>query len=35
MSTAIKEAPVAEFVVGQTCSYQQLIDDKLVRATPI
>ncbi len=31
MSAAIKTDPVAEFFVGQTCTYHQLVDDKLVR----
>ena len=32
MSAAIKAVPVADFVVGQSCTYHQLVDDKLVRA---
>jgi 3-hydroxybutyryl-CoA dehydratase len=31
MSAALKTTPVSDFVVGQTCSYHQLVDDKLVR----
>jgi acyl dehydratase len=31
MSAAIKAVPVADFVVGQSCTYHQLVDDKLVR----
>jgi 3-hydroxybutyryl-CoA dehydratase len=31
MSATINTAPVVDFVVGQTCSYHQLVDDKLVR----
>jgi 3-hydroxybutyryl-CoA dehydratase len=31
MSAAVKTEPVADFVVGQTVTYHQLIDDKTVR----
>ncbi len=31
MSAAIKVVPLTDFIVGQTCTYHQLIDDKLVR----
>jgi 3-hydroxybutyryl-CoA dehydratase len=31
MSAALKATPVADFVVGQQCTYHQLVDDKLVR----
>jgi len=31
MSAALQTTPVADFVVGQTVAYHQLIDDKLVR----
>ena len=31
MSAAIKVDPLTDFVMGQTCTYHQLIDDKLVR----
>ncbi len=31
MSTVTKVSPVPDFVVGQTCIYHQLVDDKLVR----
>ena len=32
MFTAARPVPVSDFVVGQTCTYHQLVDDKLVRA---
>ena len=31
MFTAARPVPVSDFVVGQTCTYHQLVDDKLVR----
>jgi acyl dehydratase len=31
MSAAVKTTSAADFVVGQTCTYEQLVDDKLVR----
>ena len=31
MSAALKATPVVDFVVGQQCTYHQLVDDKLVR----
>jgi 3-hydroxybutyryl-CoA dehydratase len=32
MSAALETVPASEFLVGQTCTYHQLVDDKLVRA---
>jgi acyl dehydratase len=32
MSAAIQTKPAEDYVVGQTCAYHQLVDDKLVRA---
>ncbi len=31
MFTAARKVPASEFVVGQTCTYHQLVDDALVR----
>jgi 3-hydroxybutyryl-CoA dehydratase len=31
MFTAPRPVPVSDFVVGQTCTYRQLVDDALVR----
>ena len=32
MSAAVQTKPAQDFVVGQKCTYHQLVDDKLVRA---
>ena len=32
MDLPVQTTPVADFTVGQTCTYQQIVDDKLVRA---